>query len=195
MPILPLSRRRLLLQSVAWVPLPFVARRLHALAIAALDPRTLRALGAAVLPSELGPTGIERVVAGFERWLAGYREGVELVHGYGTEELRSTGPSPAARWTTQVLALEAEARSRHTKAFAQLSIAERQSLVRAVLEGQRIGSLTQFDRAPHVALGLLGYFYSSPEAADLCYQARIGANTCRPLADSSRQPVPLTRSN
>lgn len=189
-----MKRRRFLLHTAAWLPLPFVARRLHPLALAELDPRLLRALGAAVLPSELGASGIERMVAGFERWLAGYREGVELVHGYGTGELRATGPSPAARWTTQLLALRTAAQDRHRTSFERLSFLERQALVRSTLEGQRLGNLSQFDRAPHIALGLLGFFYGSPEAADLCYQVRIGATSCRPLADSPRKPLPLART-
>ena len=168
-----------------------MARRLHSTAVADLDPRVLRALGRTVLPSELGDPGIERAVAGFERWLAGYREGVELVHGYGTDELRYTGPSPALGWANQLSDLAAAAVKAHRTPFESLSSSSREALVRSALEGRRLGNLLQFDRAPHVALGLLGFFYSRPEAADLCYQARIGANSCRPLADSPRRPLPL----
>ncbi|HTL05788.1 MAG TPA: hypothetical protein VL241_08585 [Gemmatimonadales bacterium] len=186
-----LPRRRFLLHLAGLAPLPFLARRLHARAVADLDPRQLRALAAAVLPGELGAPGIERTTAAFERWLAGYREGVELVHGYGTGELRRTGPSPALRWTTQLRALTAAAHQAHRRSFEQLSIVERQALVRAALEGQRLGSLPAVDRAAHLSLGLLAFFYGSPEASDLCYQARIGANSCRPLAQSERRPLPL----
>ncbi len=179
-----LPRRRFLLQVAGLVPLPFVARRFHSLAVAELDPRVLRALAAAVLPDELGAAGLERAVTGFERWLAGYREGAELVHGYGTGELRTTGPSPALRWSGQLQALEKQS-------FTKLEVEQRQRLVREAIAGTRPASLLQFDRAPHIALGLLGFFYSSPEATDLCYQARIGPNSCRPLSLSPRKPLPL----
>ncbi|HEV8599175.1 MAG TPA: hypothetical protein VGQ69_07415 [Gemmatimonadales bacterium] len=186
-----LPRRRFVLALGALLPLPFVARRLHRLAVAELDPRLLRALGAAVLPTELGERGLERAVAGFERWLAGYREGVELVHGYGTAEIRYSGPSPALRWSTQLRELDAAAVRQRGRSFAKLELAERQALVRGTLEGQRLGAMPAIDRAAHVSLGLLAFFYESPEATDLCYQARIGSNGCRPLADSERRPLPL----
>lgn len=184
-------RRRFMLQLAALLPLPLVARRVHGLAVADLDPRQLRALAAALLPAELGGTGLERAVAGFERWLAGYREGVELVHGYGSGEIRRTGPSPALRWSTQLRELAAAATRQYGIAFNRLGLAERQALVRAALEGQRLGGMPPVDRAAHVSLGLLAFFYESPEAADLCYQARIGSTGCRPLADSERRPLPL----
>ena len=147
-------------------------------------PRSHQPDQRAILPSELGTAGRERAVTGFERWLAGYREGAELVHGYGTGELRATGPSPALRWSTQLQLLEKQS-------FTRLTLEERRQRVLDALSGVRLGSLLQFDRAPHIALGLLGFFYSSPEATDLCYEARIGPNTCRPLDQSARRPLPL----
>jgi len=177
------ARRRFLLGLAGLVPLPFVARRLHGLALSALDPRRLRALAAALLPTELGAAGVERIVSGFERWLAGYREGVELVHGYGTAEIRRTGPSPALRWANQLRAFG--------PSFETLSIAERQASVRSALQGERLGGMPQVDRARHLAVGLVAFFYDSPEATDLCYGSRIGRNACRPLSEASRKPLPL----
>ena len=179
-----LPRRRFLLSVAGLVPLPFLARRLHPFAVADLDPKVLRALGVAILPGELGAAGVERAVSGFERWLAGYREGAELVHGYGTGELRTTGPSPALRWSGHLQALE-------RGSFTQLTPEDRRRRVLEALSGVRLGPLLQFDRAPHIALGLLGFFYSSPEATDLCYRARIGPSTCRPLDQSPHKPLPL----
>ncbi len=186
-----LPRRRFVLQLAGLLPLPFVARRLHARAVADLDPRLLRALAAAVFPGELGASGMERTVTRFERWLAGYREDAELVHGYGTGEIRRTGPSPALRWSNQLRELDAAAQKTHRASFGHVAVAERQGLVRSALEGQRLGGMPPIDRAPHLSLGLLAFFYNSPEAGDLCYQARIGNNSCRPLAESERRPLPL----
>ncbi len=190
----PFARRRFLLGLAGLMPLPFLARRFHAAAVAALDPARLRALAVAVLPSELGPLGVERVVAGFERWLAGYREGAELLHGYGTGEIRRAGASPALRWSAQLERLNVAARNSFRRSFTDLATEPRQALVREALAGERLGGLPQVDRAPHLALGLLAFFYQSPEAADLCYGVAIGRNSCRSLATSREAPLPLGRS-
>lgn len=179
------GRRRFVLSLAALAPLSFVSRRLHAQAAAALDPARLRALAAAVLPAELGDAGVERVSAAFERWLAGYREGVELLHGYGTGNIRLTGPSPALRWAGQLDALG--------KGFTTASLAARQDALRTALRGTRPGGMPPIDRAGHVALGLMAFFYSQPEASDLCYEAAIGRNGCRPLDASPRAPLPLAK--
>ena len=180
-----LARRRFVLGLAALAPLPFIARRLHGQAAAAIDPARLRALAGAVLPAELGEQGIERVVASFERWLAGYREGVELLHGYGTGEIRVTGPSPALRWAGQLEALGAD--------FVTLGVADRQARVRSAVTGVRPGGMPAVDRAPHLAIGLLSFFYGLPEATDLCYEAVIGRNSCRPLATAPKAPLPRPR--
>src|SRR5688500_9116993 len=99
-----LTRRRFLVWVSSAVPLALVARRADALAAAwiADDAATLRALARAILPSELGDDGSARVAREFQRWIDGYREGVELVHGYGTSALRFARPSPRARWARQL---------------------------------------------------------------------------------------------
>jgi hypothetical protein len=172
------------------MPLPFVARRFHALAVRDLDPSHLRALGRIVLPSEIGAAGVERAVAGFERWIAGYREGAELLHDYGSGEIRKTGPSPALRWAKQLRDLDIAAR-KLGRPFSTLDSGRQEELIRSVLVGSKPGGLPAVDRAPHVAVGLLSWFYGTAEASDLCYGVRIGRNGCRPLAESSQAPVPL----
>lgn len=188
---MPATRRRFLLGAAAFLPLPFLARRLHGFAVRALDPALLRALAEAVLPGALGAAGIERATAEFERWLAGYREGAEILHGYGSGDIHRAGPSPALRWSAQVADLDTAARKNRGASFITRSRQERQDLVRAALGGISAGGLPEVDRAPHIALGLLAHFYSSAAAQDLCYEARIGKGTCRPLADSPRRPLPL----
>lgn len=185
------TRRRFLLGAAALLPLPFVARRFHSLAVQALDPSLLRAMAVAILPAELGPSGTERAAAEFERWLAGYREGAEILHGYGSGEIGHTGPSPALRWSAQLTELDAAARKAHGAPFATRARVEREELVRAAVGGVSAGGMPQIDRAPHIALGLLAHFYSSAAAQDLCYEARIAKGTCRPLADSPKRPLPL----
>jgi hypothetical protein len=183
-----LSRRAFLGWLATAVPAAAFVRRAHAFSVDHLvaDQRTLRALGEAVLPSELGSAGIAAAVDRFQRWIAGYREGAELLHGYGTSVLEKAGPTPATKWATQLARLEA-------KRFADLPLEQRRVMVRAELaplNSERLGAVSS---APHVAAALLAHFYASPEATDLCYDAKIGKQSCRPLATSSRKPLPLAK--
>lgn len=159
----------------------------------ALDPAMVEAIATVVLPSALGADGHRRASATFLRWLAGYRAGAELVHGYGTAEIRSTAASPEGRWREQLAALDAAARARHARGFAALPRAERETLVREALAGERGARLPAPLAAPHVALALLAHWAQSPEAIDLCHEARIARQQCRPLVNAPKEPVPLER--
>src|ERR1043166_3819452 len=178
-----ISRRTFLSSRAARLPLPVLVRRAHAAAVIHLesDPATLDALAAAILPSELGRTGIAKAARDFRDWGAKYHESAELVHGYGTSRLRSTGPTPLTRWTTQLDELETQSRSTHQRRFSELTVAQRSDLVRAALQGQRLDRVPAIVDANHVAVALLAHFYDSSAANDLCYGAQIGRQTCRPL--------------
>jgi hypothetical protein len=186
-----LSRREFVGWLAAVVPAGFVVRYAHAGAMTHLivAPETLDALGAAVLPTELGAAQTARVVSGFRRWIDGYHEGAEVNHAYGNSRLRFSGPTPATRWTKQLDDLEAAARAAHGRSFASLSVGERQAMVRSLVAGER-GIPGSPDGGTHVAAALLGFFYASSEANDLCYEAAIGKSTCRPLSESSSKPLP-----
>jgi hypothetical protein len=94
----------------------------------------------------------------------------------------------------QLRSLNADARSTHGRQFSALSVAERRTLVRAQLTRDAATNLPgDVASARHVALALLASFYASPEATDLCYQARIHKNACRPLGTSLQRPLPLAR--
>ena len=188
-----LSRRAFAATLAALLPTASLVRLAHAAAVDHLerDPRTLRALGAAVLPSELGDARIAAAVREFERWIAGYREGAELVHGYGTSKLERTGPTPATRWATQLDALDVAAQRAHARPFAAVTLVQRRALVQSDLDELKLDRIPPIGRAPHVALALLAHFYGTAEATDLCYDARIMRQNCRPLAASTRAPLPL----
>lgn len=199
-----LSRRRFLASLAATLPVALIVRRAHAAAVdhVAADPRTLDALAEAVLPAELGRQGIQAEAAAFRDWGAGYHEGAELVHGYGTSRLRVTGPTPLTRWSTQLDDLESAAHDRYKRPFHELPVAQRTDLVRAAVAAANAGAQAgdrSSDRMPtitgakHVTLALLAHFYDSSAAADLCYNAHIGRSTCRPLAAQARKPLPLIR--
>ena len=193
MPVL--SRRSFVAALSAAVPVVAFARRAHALSVKAIatgaPATTLRALAEVVLPSELGPERTRQVVTDFQRWIDGYRQGAELTHGYGTSRLRFSGPTPATRWAGQLEALDAESRRRHAKPFAEITAERREAIVREALSQERLDRLPVVGEARHVGVALLAFFYDSSAATDLCYEARIGRETCRPLAQAEMQPLKI----
>ena len=188
-----LSRRAFLGTLAAAIPAAAFVRRAHAAAVDDIvaSPQSLHALAEAVLPSELGRVGTQAAVTDFQRWIAGYREGAELVHGYGTSRLGKAGPTPATRWAAQLDALDAKARNAGARSFAALSLDRRRAMVRGELTALKADRIPPVGRAPHVALALLAHWYGTPDAIDRCYAARIGKETCRPLSASARKPLPL----
>jgi len=194
-----ISRRAFLAWAAGAIPGAVVVRRAHALSVSALSgtgapSATLRALGDVVLPSELAATGIDRAVTAFKGWMTGYREHAELTHGYGTSRIRYSGPTPVTRWTSQLDALDAAARKTFSAPFASISLERREEIVRAVLAGAKLDRIPAVGDADHVAVALLAHFYGSSAATDLCYGAAIGREQCRPLAQSSREPLPVHAS-
>jgi hypothetical protein len=191
-----ISRRVFLTWAASAFPAGAIVRRAHLAAITDLSTSsapntTLRAVGEVVLPSELGTVGVTRAVTSFVSWMKGYREHAELTHGYGTSRIRYTGPTPATRWTSQLDALDSAARKQFGAAFAALDVAKRAQLIRSALAGAKLDRLPGVSDANHAAVALIAHFYASPAATDLCYNAAIGREQCRPLAQSSRQPLPL----
>ena len=184
-----LSRRHLLALLAVFGPVAVQNRRRGLRAAQDLDHGTLDALGATVLPAELGEAGIGPVVRGFERWLAGYRGGAELLHGYGTAEIHRTPLSPAPRWKAQLAALETEARHRFGRPFAKLGPAERLVILTPAFRDLKV--IPEPAAAHHVGLGLLAWWVATPAAHDLAYNATIGRYTCRPLAANPERPTPL----
>ncbi len=153
-----------------------------------LDAKLLHAMGEAILPSALGSEGIRRVVAEFQHWLREYSPGAELLHPYGSGEIRYAGPNPEGRWNEQLAALDTSARERFAESFAALDIESRRSIVLAVLERIDVSRLSAASDAEHVGVALLAFFYATSEAANLCYGAAINRYACRPLADSPAVP-------
>jgi hypothetical protein len=159
-----------------------------------LDESLLLALGEAVLPSEIGGEGIRRAATALQKWIAGYRVDAELNHPYGSARIRTTGADPSTRWALQLRSLEVDARRAHGRGFAAIAPEERRVLVRSQLTADNVTALPgDIAGAGHVAVALLGLFYASPEATDLCYEAAIARNACRPLAPVAQRPVPLRR--
>ena len=176
-----MNRRLFLAQLGALGPVAVASRRRAFQATSSWDRGRLAALAEAVLPTELGSAGLGAAVDGFNRWLAGYRPGAELLHGYGSGEIKRAPPSPAVRWSAQLTALGPD--------FATAPVDARRARIAQVLAGERGPSLGTPIEAHHVALGLLAWWAGTPEATDLCYRARIGKLGCRPLAENARKPA------
>lgn len=174
----------------ALVALPVGAGALGDLFIEQDDKALLRALALAVLPAELGVDGMGRMTDGFERWVSNYRPGAEVNHGYGTGRLEQLPADPWPRWRQQLQDLDARSRQQFGLTFDAAAAPQREQLVTAVLEEANAQRLPNPITAPHVALGLLSWFLATPEATDLCYRSRIGKETCRPLAETVKEPSP-----
>jgi hypothetical protein len=145
-----------------------------------LDLRTLHAIAEVVLPSELGDAGRRATVDAFVRWLREYKEGADLDHGYGFTRIRQTGPSPAAAYAAQLAALGDR--------FAGLPLPERRAAIESAIAAAKIERLPTRPNGGHVATDLMGFYFNSSSAADLCYRANIGRDLCRGLAGSEQAP-------
>ena len=158
-------------------------------------PETLAALAGIVLPAaSLGEEGVRRVVEGFRKWLDGLEPVAELDHAYiSTDEILYGPPDPEPLWTAQLEALELEAEKRHEASFTAIPREEQEALLRRQLPPNPGAGLPDPARAPHVALGLLAYFYQTSESNDLCYERAIERTTCRGVESGAVEP-PARRS-
>lgn len=167
-----------------------IGLRAQGAALTRVDADRIRAVAHAVLPEELGTNGRARVAENFLGWVREYRANAETDHGYGFPRLRRTASSPAARYADQLEALEGAAQKRG-RSFADTSRVEQRAIIEADVIAANVTQLRGRPDGGHVATDLMGFFFGSVEAADLCYRARIGRDTCRSLAGSDERPAPL----
>lgn len=183
-------RRRTLIQSAlglaAIVPIPRVRAWALGAAFPGLQEGTLRTLAATVLPSSLGRAGTDEVAAEFADWVAGYRAGAEMSPGYGSPRVRHKGASPAALFQRQLQALAAGA-------LASDDLAVRRQQLAVELQRAGINDLTTVPRGEHVVADFMSFWFASPAAHDLAYQATIGKDRCRTLESSAQVPPPLVK--
>lgn len=187
-----INRRGFVGSVAASVPIAAASRHLlRSGKSAPLDDALMGALGHSLLPTELGSDNIDRVVDEFQQWLEQYSTDAELNHGYGTSEIDYTPGDPTSRWQEQLDGLNAEAQRRFGASFVDLDADVRRGIIRQQIADDRLDRLPRAYRARHIAVGLLAYFYATPEATDLCYKAAIGKNKCRPLRRSPDEPISL----
>jgi hypothetical protein len=186
--------RRTLLQWAASAAaiLPFERVRLFA------QPRdltpdaiaVLRDIAPTVLPTSLGAARINTTVDAFVAWTTGYREGVALSHGYGHPRLQKSGASPVPRYGLQLAALDAAARAKGAR-WRALGLEARRALLDEAFAAAGVRSLPGRPAGQHVVADLMAFYFRSSEANDDCYRAMISREVCRPIAITTKRPVPL----
>jgi hypothetical protein len=187
-------QRRTLLRFIgtaaAWarIPLPVSAQVVE---LGAADEARVRAIAEVVLPGELGPAGRAAIVDGFLRWIRNYREDAEMDHGYGFTRLRRTPPSPAAKYSAQLAALDRAARTRGA-AFEALDVAARRAVVAAAIDAARVERLPVHPTGDHIATDLMGFYFHGEAANDLAYRSLIRRDSCRGLPGSDNVPPRLS---
>jgi hypothetical protein len=192
-------KRRTLLQ---WVATLVAARPFWALRIFAQTPpftdadkKTLIAIADIVLPAALGDRGRADIVNRFIAWFVNYRAGADMGHAYGGSSglrvVNPSGASPAPRYAAQFTALDTAARDRGAASFATLARDDRRAVIEATLTAGQAARLSPRPNGANLIADLMGFYFASPEAYDLCYNAAIGRETCRGLEGSDRAPAPL----
>lgn len=183
-------RRRTLIQSAlglaAILPIPRVRAWALGAAFPGAQEDTLRKLAATVLPSSLGRTGTDEVASEFAAWVAGYRAGAAMSPGYGSPRVRYKGAAPAALFQRQLQTLA-------VGALASDDIAVRRRQLAVELQRAGVTDLTTVPRGEHVVVDLMSFWFASPAAHDMAYQAAIGKDRCRSLASSAQVPPPLVK--
>jgi hypothetical protein len=163
-----------------------------ALAQEARPPATLSALGEVVLPSRaLGEDGLAVAVAGFERWRDALAPEAELDHAYlSTDELQFAPGDKRSDWQAQLDQLDAGARRDTGRAFSELALEERTRRVEQAI-GEPPERMPHASEAEHVATAMAAWYFATPAANDLCYDARIGRHACRGLPTAPDEPAPF----
>ncbi len=157
-----------------------------------LDRAVLDALARIVLPrTSLGDAGVLRVTGEFLDWLEGFAPVTERDHPYYSSEINYGPPDPAPLWGAQLDALNLEAQQRFETEFPALSEDQRRYILDRQLPKNIPQDLTYAGNAPHVAIGLLSWFYATPEANDLALRAQIHRQSCRGLESGPNKPAPL----
>lgn len=155
----------------------------------ALDREMLRAVGGAVLPEELADDDRERAIGAFEVWLQGFRPNAEQRHPYGGWVIPYGPGDPEPRWSSQLDALETDARL-SGDSFTNLTVAKRRSLIEAHVqdEGERFPTPAKAD---HVGVALMAHYFGSPDANNRCFGVVIDKMTCRSIFTAGDPPPPL----
>lgn len=187
-------KRRAVLQFVAALVAHWPVFRARAAAQAGADLSdanlaTLEAIAEVGLPGALTAPERTQVAAAFGAWHRNYREGADRGHGYGSGRLSApTGPPPARQYPAHFAALDRAAASSGAASFAAAPLAVRRTIVLAALDEPRVANLPSAPNGANLVADFLGFYFNSPEAWDLAYQASIRRDSCRSLDGSDQAP-------
>ncbi len=184
---------KLAMSAVALSPVQRLAFAAPSSALPDASLVTLRALAPIVLPKAIGRRNVDAVTERFLAWIDGYRAGVPTEHGYGHPRFRRTPASPADKYAAQLAALEEAADRQHHQPFSRLTPDAKRALIEAAFREAKVESLAERPNGRHVAADLMAFYFGSSEANDVCYQAQIGRETCRPISQVTTRPRPLAR--
>lgn len=150
----------------------------------------LHEIAPTVLPAAIGAARIRETTDKFVAWTRGYREGVALAHGYGHPRLQKSGPSPVPRYVSQLATLDSDAKASGQR-WSTLDLEARRTLLDAAFVAAGVRTLPQRPMGQHVVADLMAFYFRSTEANNLCYNARIDREVCRPIAITTKRPAPL----
>ena len=142
---------------------------------------TLRHIGASVLPSSLGESGVNQVVTGFLRWLREYSSGEKMPHQPGRLDAPRTPEVKVEVYEAQLQAIAA----------AGQNAASFTTILKKALADAGIEDLPSLPDGRHIVSDLMSFYFNRSEANDLCYRADIGRKTCRGLPGAGNEPSPL----
>lgn len=161
-------------------------------AASGLDWSMLEALSRIVLPrNALGDAGLTRAIGDFLTWLEGFEPVSERDHSYGSNEVFYGPPDPVPLWRVQLDALTIEATKRFAAPYTEISEDRQKEILVHQLPDQLPEDMPYAGAATHVAIGLIAWFYATPEANDLALQAKIGRQTCRGLQTGPDKPAAM----
>lgn len=192
--------RRTLLKSLAAAlaarPVATLAQQAPAATtFSATEVETLNAIADVALPEEIGADARRRAVTVFVSWFTNYRQGADMGHGYGASTLRApSGPSPFSRYAAQFSALDASAMARGGQTFRALPAPDRRAIVEQLLnEPQPVNRLPAQPTGANLVADLMGSYFTSANAWDVCYGVQILRDSCRTLDNSADAPLPVRR--
>ena len=152
-------------------------------------PRTreLREIAAAVLPESIGRKSSDAVADQFIRWVRDYQPGAEMGGGYGITRINSKPASPAGTYIVQLEQLSASVTTG--------TLTGKRQAIAASMQAAGVKELGNIPDGRHIASDLMTFFFQSPEANDLAYEAAVGKDQCRTIADSAQAPRPRKGGN
>jgi hypothetical protein len=182
-----MHRRSLIRSLLTWASFQGSRMKAQAPSFPGKHQSTLTDLAATVLPESLGRAKTDTIALQFVRWVQEYRAGAEMQTGYGTTRVRYKPGSPAPRYLEQLEQLA-------SGALAQANLAARRAKIAEALQSANIRDLPIAPDGGHVAADLMTFYFQSPAANDLAYEAAIGKDQCRTLKNSGSMPAALKKA-